>query len=734
MIKFEQVTLKNFKSFGNKPQTLRLDDVGTTLIVGNNEDIGEKGMSANGVGKSNVLSAVIFALYNKDLDKLKPDELINIRNEKGMRIELLFSIGGHAYKIIRGRKPNILEFYEDDVSLTRDSMKNTDLEVQRIIGVSYDVFMSVFFANPFKETFMSMGAAAQRNFMEDVLSLDTLAERAESLKNIRKDLRIDIKLAEKDYEHALNTYEKEKERHEYLQNKQQTHEEEREEKIAELHECLDVVNQIDFDDVIQTLEGTKTPEEAYQAYKHAADILDGYEREYQSIGRTIQLYKDGDKKYAQWEEDHVSAIDTLEEDVKSAPSIEEVEERDRLSELVYNLEQKALQLSDRQRTINTVDIPAIDEKIDKLGDEFSTLEGGECPYCHQSHTDDKRMDAILEEFSSLDEKKNSLSEKLESLSDEQVGVLEETDKTKASIPDIPRDVKKHDVERLYERLEDEQNKTNPHTKGEDTTSLEEEQEGLEEKINTMKESVDEKKDSHMRAKEEYETMTKNIMDIVGTVSVEDIRGMKSEASRIQEEIRHVKKAPNPYTGQLQDFPDIEEVSDEELKFLRAKEEHSTYLIRLLTDPKSFIRKNIVDQYIPFLNKKIVEYTQYLDLPHVAEINSDMTVDVEYMRKNVSYFTLSRGERLRLDLATTLAFRDLMKMMGKETNLMLVDEVLDSALDQHGKRKAFDIIKNYVDNVMLISHREEFRDMVDGVLVITKRNGFSIIDDGGSEQQ
>lgn len=731
MINFNKVTLKNFKSFGNKPQTINLNDTGTTLITANNEDSGEKGSSGNGAGKSSSLAAITFALYNKDLDKLKPDEMINLRNGKEMLVTLEFSIGNHEYKIIRGRKPNILEFYEDDVSLTRDSMKNTDIEIQRVIGISYDVFMSVFFANPFKETFMSMGSAAQRNFMEDILSLDTLAERAEALKNIRKDLKVDIRLAEQDLSHVHAMREKEKESLEKLKQQANEHDEATRKNIEENKEVLDELGNIDFDALIKKADSVQSTESLDVKLKSLYAQGEGYIREIDGLESTISLHEKSRSKVDTWETEHKERLEKLQEDVDNAPSIEDIEKRNTLISQIEQGDQESLRLSDQMRKINSVEIPTLDEQADNLGEEYLKLESGECPYCHQSHTDDERMDAILAEFASIEEKKGTLDGNFKRLEEEQLTLHKNMDEKKGSLPDIPRDTTANDVERLTERLQEEKEKTNPYDidEGEierlkaSVSELEalaeehaKEAEGLVAELNKIK--------------EENEAITSDLDNTIGTSDVGELREMKTTTDSIHKEIERLDQSVNPYNKQIKEFPEL--TSTEEAvaahDHLVNKEKHATYLIKLLTDPKSFIRKNIVDQYVPYLNKKIVEYTQYLDLPHVAEINADMSVDVEYMTKTVSYFTLSRGERLRLDLATTLAFRDLLKLMGRETNLMLIDEVLDSALDRNGTTKTFNLIRKYIDNVLLISHREEFKEMVDDVMVITKRNGFSIINE------
>ncbi len=102
MILFKSVTYSNFLAVGNTPTTINLNDANTTLIVG-----------TNGAGKSTIIEAIVFALFNKSFRKVNKNQLINSINEKDCKVEIEFSIGSKEYKIVRGLKPNIFEIWID---------------------------------------------------------------------------------------------------------------------------------------------------------------------------------------------------------------------------------------------------------------------------------------------------------------------------------------------------------------------------------------------------------------------------------------------------------------------------------------------------------------------------------------------------------------------------------------------------------------------------------------------
>ena len=98
MIIFEKIRWKNFLSSGNQFIEVPLNQNSTTLIVGH-----------NGAGKSTILDALCFALFNKPFRIIKKEQMINSVNLGGTEVELEFCIAHHKYKIRRGMKPRLLE-------------------------------------------------------------------------------------------------------------------------------------------------------------------------------------------------------------------------------------------------------------------------------------------------------------------------------------------------------------------------------------------------------------------------------------------------------------------------------------------------------------------------------------------------------------------------------------------------------------------------------------------------
>ena len=132
MILFKQIAYRNFLSSVNQPTEIKFTDTQTTLIVG-----------ANGSGKSTMLDALCFGLFNKAFRKINKSQLINSTNEKDCLVEIDFSIGTKEYKVKRGIKPNIFDIWIDGV-LQNQAAASTDQQKQledNILKLNYKSFI-----------------------------------------------------------------------------------------------------------------------------------------------------------------------------------------------------------------------------------------------------------------------------------------------------------------------------------------------------------------------------------------------------------------------------------------------------------------------------------------------------------------------------------------------------------------------------------------------------------------
>ena len=163
MILFENISYKNFLASGNTPIKINLSDNDTTLIVGQ-----------NGAGKSTIIEAIIFALFNKSFRKVNKSQLINSINEKDCVVEVQFSIGRNKYKVIRGMKPSLFEIWMNGKMQNQDSHVNDQQKhlEQNILKLNYKSFTQiVILGSASFVPFMQLSAPNRREIIEDLLDI-----------------------------------------------------------------------------------------------------------------------------------------------------------------------------------------------------------------------------------------------------------------------------------------------------------------------------------------------------------------------------------------------------------------------------------------------------------------------------------------------------------------------------------------------------------------------------------
>jgi DNA repair exonuclease SbcCD ATPase subunit len=189
-IKIKDLTVKNFMSVGNVTQAVDFNREQLTLVLGENLDQGgDDSGSRNGTGKTTIINGLSYALYGQALTNIKKNNLINKTNNKGMLITLNFEKNGITYRIERGRSPNILKFYVNDIEQfaeTVDESQGDSRETQKaindLLGMSHNMFKHIVALNTYTEPFLSMRTNEQREIIEQLLGITLLSEKAETLK------------------------------------------------------------------------------------------------------------------------------------------------------------------------------------------------------------------------------------------------------------------------------------------------------------------------------------------------------------------------------------------------------------------------------------------------------------------------------------------------------------------------------------------------------------------------
>ena len=190
---------------------------------------------------------------------------------------------------------------------------------------------------------------------------------------------------------------------------------------------------------------------------------------------------------------------------------------------------------------------------------------------------------------------------------------------------------------------------------------------------------------------------------------------------------------NPYLDQIISLQQngLQNIDFTRLNDLAKLRDHQEFLNKLLTSKDSFIRKKIIDQNLLFLNYRLAQYLADIGLPHTVKFKSDLEVEISLYGKEYDFDNLSRGERTRLILSLSWAFRDVYESMNDKINLLFVDELIDSGLDTSGVESSLAILKKMSRensrNIFLISHRDELTGRVSNVMKVVKEGGFTSLE-------
>jgi DNA repair exonuclease SbcCD ATPase subunit len=201
-------------------------------------------------------------------------------------------------------------------------------------------------------------------------------------------------------------------------------------------------------------------------------------------------------------------------------------------------------------------------------------------------------------------------------------------------------------------------------------------------------------------------------------------------SNLEKQIAEKSKEVDPYTEQIEDMQHqaLQEVTYDSLNELTRLQEHQEFLLKLLTSKDSFIRKKIIEQNLSYLNARLTHYLDRVGLPHTVVFQNDLTVSIEELGRELDFDNLSRGERNRLILSMSWAFRDVFESLYQPINLLFIDEMIDNGLDTAGVENALALLKHMSrerhKSIWLVSHRDELAGRVENILKVIKENGFT----------
>jgi DNA repair exonuclease SbcCD ATPase subunit len=205
---------------------------------------------------------------------------------------------------------------------------------------------------------------------------------------------------------------------------------------------------------------------------------------------------------------------------------------------------------------------------------------------------------------------------------------------------------------------------------------------------------------------------------------------RSSMASLLTQITNKQNEHDPYAEQIEEMKTsaVQEISYDTLNVLTNIKDHQEFLLKLLTNKDSFIRKKIIDQNLSYLNVRLAYYLDKIGLPHTVRFQNDLTVDIQELGRELDFDNLSRGERNRLILSLSWAFRDVWESLYNPINLLFIDELVDSGMDSSGVENSLAILKKMSRDgnrsVWLVSHKDELAGRVGNILTVVKENGFT----------
>jgi DNA repair exonuclease SbcCD ATPase subunit len=320
---------------------------------------------------------------------------------------------------------------------------------------------------------------------------------------------------------------------------------------------------------------------------------------------------------------------------------------------------------------------------------------------------------LLEEFNTKTNKRKEISRWKVACETDQVRLLVQLDKLKSEIEKL----EKHECYACGQAIHDSKH-----------------EEVLNEKRNTLKETSlqylanDEQLSSHVEALELIGHLGKPPK--VFYDNKEDAINHRNTVANLKQQLATKQAEPDPYDEQIKEMETqaLEEINYDLINELANVREHQEFLLKLLTNKDSFIRKRIIDQNLSYLNARLSQYLDRIGLPHTVKFLNDLSVSIEELGRELDFDNLSRGERNRLILSLSWAFRDVWESLYQPINLLFIDEVIDTGMDSSGVENALAILKKMARegnrSVWLVSHKDELAGRVNNVLSVVKENGFT----------
>lgn len=696
---FKKITLRNFLSFGNVPQSIDLNKDHLRVITGENKDKSENPDDKNGIGKSTIFEAIHYALFGDSINnKIRLGSLINNINKKNMYVILTFEKDGVEYEITRGRLPNVLLLKrngEDIIDESQGDSRETQKDIEKILGIDEMLFDQIMCLTRKVPMYYNQSLGNQKMILEKILGIDMISKKIEALKER-------IKSTKNEYnneEFRINTLRTQNENLKATIDKQiEAMEFSRKTRLENLNNLkknyesiIEELSKIDFDKEMENFK-----------------LLEQYLAQ-EGVNKQNQQLKDSIMKSINNIEKEKGLTQNI---IDTFLSINIEEERENH---LYNdkLKQEQDEYLKEESSINAYktrlnqwmipNINNITKSIEDKRKEIDNLKDAICPTCGQI-MDKENAQKVRE----------SLTKQLNDLLNEQQKQDMEIIETNEIISKfIPKTFEYKTVH--YKTMtelaiaESSYNNAIKHM-----TSLNTQLVDLNEQLKSV---------NIVELGEKPKCIFSNIQLLMAHKT-------NLETAKVQLENTERELLKNPYEQQEQSIEEMKkgivEIDDSTLRELEERLEDENMLLKLLNSPSSFIRKAILDKSLAYLNQRLMDYLVKLGSLHKVSFNNDMSLTITKMGLDYDY--VSTGEEGRITFALMFAFRDVWESLNNcKINLLAFDEIIDgSGLDINGVDMLIDCIKGLKKNMLLVTHNDKLLNQLQNKIELVKEHDFTTI--------
>ena len=779
------IEFRNFKSYGNNITRINLNFNKVVLFQGRNLDsVVEGQIDSNGSGKTNLPHGIEYVCYDKVIDsenkEVKVNDLINRGNGKNLQVNFEFLKDSLHYRIERFRKLDkgrgngciLLRKSQLDEAWNYSGIDNgghditntnVNAQIESIIGMPYEIFSRLITMSGNSASFLSLKLEEQRNMVEELFGFTELSQKAESLKQRIKNNNTELDTLVTIDEQIRQ----ELARHE-VQLTQAKH------KVIEWEKLKDSKIKVletkikDWKDTYGRV-NFNIEEQKFTTLQQMDQVIVTEQAKIVALNKDIATIESTIAKIKAWDVMRTKDVANLKIKVEQPLIFKTVQETQTFDTALKEYDEKIAtvnqaviaadsELSKESSTMHDINkdikakqdiITRLNKDIIKLETDLTHLKDSKCPYCEQQYEASKnKVKETEDNLVKMQTEIKTHKELLESLFTLQITC----NKNLKTLIDV-RDSKvkeRHDVQSEKQsfmvdilgsadvNLQTEYNKTinhqtllnqyelklketNPHSADITLEDLESSKTELQTELNNLQIDIDD-----IKGKKEI------MIASLTFKQYKDIAPAKYTLETLSTDLKKVEDETNPHIDNLEQLESIvlQDRKTEAIQSIHDLLEHEEFLLKLLTKKDSFVRKALLNKYLPFLNTRIKYYLDKIGLPQRVEFLEDMTVKISSFKTEIPFSTFSSGQKARVNIALGFAFRELLVSRHGNIPLIIVDELIDKALGTPGVMFTAKMLKSIVKetniSMFVISHKDEIASMFDSKIVVELKNGYSNI--------